>query len=195
MLRDSGLKKSLDGEDGARLLIVAQLLVLAALILGFQFIIRTSGGTLFLAAAVAPGLAILAIVIAAAVLMHRYRKGHTLFTVEIYQPGDIIFREGDAADCAYFIQSGEVEVSRQQDGREAVIATLKDGAYFGEMSLLSTDRRNATVRARSVTFLGLIGKENFLSMLTLVRSTQDDVQKTVRERSMGRAGGGGSSAG
>jgi Cyclic nucleotide-binding domain len=187
---DNVIKRNLDGTEGAKLIVLAQVLILIAFVLGLQFVVSTTGGTLFLAAAVAPGIATLAILLAATVLLFRYRKAHSLFSIEVYQPGDIIFKEGDLPDCAYFIRKGEVEVLQREDGRDAVVAVLKDGEYFGEMALLSTNRRNATVRARTTTYVGLVGKENFLTMLSLVRSTQADVQKTVQRRA--RAAGGSS---
>jgi hypothetical protein len=178
--------RTMDGAAGARLVIVAQLMVVAALLLGLQFVVRTTGGTLFLAASIAPVLAIGAAILVAGVLIYRYRKQHSLFAMEVFEPGEVIFSQGDLSDCAYFIQSGEVEVLHRENGRETILATLKDGEYFGEMALLSNAPRNATVRARSTTVVGLMGKENFLSMLSVIRSTHDEVRKTVEQRSADR---------
>ena len=183
------IRRTLDGEAGARLVVVAQLIVLVALSLNVAFIVHTTGGTLFLAAALAPALIGLAVLVAGGVLIYRLRKAHSLFQVEIYQAGEVIFKEGDPGECAYFIQSGEVEVLRRTDGRDKQVAVLKDGEYFGEMSLLSPNPRNATVKARSVTIVGIVGKDNFLSMMTLVRSAHSDVSNTVKQRAMGKAAG------
>ena len=95
-----------------RLLIVAQLLALTALGLGLNFLIRTSGGTLFLFASVAPLLVIIAIVLAG-VGIPTYNASHHLFDVETYSPGEVIIREGEPGVCAYFIQEGQVAVRRQ----------------------------------------------------------------------------------
>ena len=70
-----------------RLLIAAQLLALTALALGLNFLIRTTGGTLFLFASVAPVLVILAIVILAGVGIQRYNASHHLFEVESFFAG------------------------------------------------------------------------------------------------------------
>jgi len=191
-MKDHTLKRNLDGHEGSKLLVFAHLLALAAMGLILQFVLMTSGGTLFLAAAVAPALTGLGIIIMASVLIYRYRKAHSLFSFDNFEPGEIIFKEGDAPDCAYYIRKGEVEVLRHESGRDVVVATLKEGEYFGEMALLSTSRRNATVRARTKTTVGMVGKQNFLAMLSLVRSTQDDVQKTVQQRAMKQSAGGGS---
>src|SRR4051812_39980586 len=102
-MKDHTLKRNLDGHEGSRLVIIAQLLILVALGLGLQFVLWTTGGTLFLAAAVAPALATLAIILAAAVLIYRYRKAHSLFSFDDFEAGETIFKEGDTPDCAYFI--------------------------------------------------------------------------------------------
>src|ERR1700726_892495 len=93
-----------------RLLILAQLLALAALALGLNFLVQTSGGTLFLFASVAPLLVIMAIAILVGVGIHKYNASHHLFKVETYSPGEVIIREGEPGVCAYFIQEGQVEV-------------------------------------------------------------------------------------
>jgi len=49
--------------------------------------------------------------VVAAAISH-YRSIHRLFEIEEYEPDDIVFREGDLGECAYFIHSGEVEVIR-----------------------------------------------------------------------------------
>ena len=181
----------LDGSDGARLVIGAQILVLLALGMGLNFLLDPTGGTLFVAAAVAPGLVGIAVLLTAGVAIYRFRRAHSLFAIEVYQPGQIIFRKGEPGDCAYFIKKGEVEVL-QDDSGETVIATLPEGQYFGEMALLSDTVRNATVRARTVATLELVGKENFLALLNAMRSAREDIMTTAQKRSMKQAAGAGS---
>ncbi len=181
----------LEGAAGSRLLISAQVLVLIALLLGFQFLLRTTGGSLFLAASLAPALTAVGVIISGGLLLQRYTRRHSLFLKEEYEPGETVFRVGDTSDCAYFVLSGEADVIREDGGKETVIATLSVGEYFGEMALLSNEPRNATVRARTRLVAEVIGKENFLAMLRAVRSTREDVSKTVEQR-LGRTAGGSS---
>ena len=166
------------------LLIVAQFLVLLALAMGLQFIVNTTGGTLFLFASVAPLLVTIAIAIVAGVSIYRFRKRHSLFSIETYEPGQIIFREGESGDVAYFVQSGEVEVLEEEGGVEKPIGVLAEGEYFGEMALLSNAPRNATVRARRTAKLAVLGKGNFLTMLRVMPHVHGDIMKTVKERAM-----------
>ena len=167
--------------------IFAQLLVLVALGLGLQFVVWTTGGTLFLFSAVAPLLILVSIAIVVGLAIGRLRKRHSMFHYQVFQPGQVVFREGDPADCTYFIDRGEVEVSRMQNGCEEAVARLGVGDYFGEMSLLS-DRttRSATVRALAETGVAVVGRENFLRMVFTVGSFREDILNTAHSRAMGK---------
>jgi hypothetical protein len=165
-----------------RLLLAAQLLALAALLLALNFLIRTTGGTLFLFASVGPMLVILGIILLVAVGISKYNASHRLFEVETYSPGEVIVRQGDPGVCAYFIQAGQVEVVRSDEGQDKVIATLGNDEYFGEMALLSNDPRNATVRAIKETRVAALGKENFVRLLGVLPQTKESVLQTVQAR-------------
>ena len=170
-------------------LLAALVLTLAALAAGIQFVLETTGGTLFVFASVGPSLVVVATVILAAVLYRDFRRRHRLFDIESYRPGDVLFRQGEPGDAAYFIRSGQVEIVRETDGSESVLAQLGAGQYFGEAALLSNAPRNATVRASAATEVAVLGKENFLTMLSLLPTTHDDVLRTVSERAMSASGG------
>ncbi|SCU81450.1 LANO_0B03136g1_1 [Lachancea nothofagi CBS 11611] len=81
---------------------------------------------------------------------------------EIYQPGQIIIREGDSGDNFYFIEFGEAEVSKEGQG---IIAHLKQGDYFGEIALLNDLPRQATVKAIKKTKVATLGKSGFQRLL------------------------------
>ena len=76
--------------------------------------------------------------------------------VEKYADGEIIVREGEMGREMYVIQRGAVEVVKSMSGRNVVLATLERGSFFGEMSLLESLPRNATVRAKGDTQLLVI---------------------------------------
>jgi ATP-binding cassette subfamily B protein len=76
------------------------------------------------------------------------------FQSELIDHDQIVFEQGGIGDAFYVIARGVVEVLRtDESGSSHVVATLADGDFFGEMSLLSHDRRNATVQTRGVTTL------------------------------------------
>lgn len=82
---------------------------------------------------------------------------------KVYGDGDVIVRQGDAGDCMYVVQAGEVEVVAHRDGREVPLRVLGRGEVFGEMSLFDREVRSATVRAKGEARLLTIDKTTFLS--------------------------------
>ena len=170
------------------LVIIAQLLSLAVLVLGLQFVVNTTGGTLFLFSSMGPLLVFVSSAIVLGLGIALLRRKHSLFQAASFEPGQVVFRQGETGDCMYFIQSGTVEVVRSENGTESVVARLSLGQYFGEMALLDSQPRNATVRTVTASKLVLLGKQNFLAMLRVMPSTREDILKTVQERAMKQTG-------
>jgi hypothetical protein len=176
----SRIPESFRGTRG--LLVAAHLLALVTLGLGIQFLLSTTGGTLFLFSALAPVLVFVSIAIVAWIAFDRFRKRHSLFQFEKYMPGQMIIRQGEIGDCAYFIQSGEVEILQRDDGKDVPLNILGKGDYFGEVALLSAQKRSASARATAPTELAVLGRENFLTMLRTIPCTREDIMKTFQER-------------
>jgi len=70
-----------------------------------------------------------------------------------YAAGETIIREGDTSTEMFIIQEGKVAVTKRIGENEVFLATLQRGDFFGEMSLLESLPRNATVRALTQTRL------------------------------------------
>ena len=83
------------------------------------------------------------------------------FRNQHFEPGEIVFHQGDLGDNVYLIESGECEVLREDNGALRLLATLQTGDYFGEMAVLSDKTRNATIRAKSAMNILLIPKMDF----------------------------------
>jgi CRP/FNR family cyclic AMP-dependent transcriptional regulator len=64
-----------------------------------------------------------------------------------YKKDETIFKEGDIGEEMYIIKSGRVEVVRNVQGEEMVLATLEANSFFGEMALFGDKHRSATIRA------------------------------------------------
>ena len=64
----------------------------------------------------------------------------------VMRAGQILIREGDHGDAAFFIQSGIFEVCRQAGDKFFVLARLGENSIVGEMALIDNDPRSATVR-------------------------------------------------
>lgn len=88
-----------------------------------------------------------------------------------------IIREEEIGDCMYVILEGVVEVSIRGGGggREISIATLREGDFFGEQSLLpgGTGRRNASVRAFQPSKLFRIDKKHVLLNIDGIDESED----------------------
>lgn len=72
---------------------------------------------------------------------------------EIYVAGELIFREGDAGDCAYVIEKGMVEIFVADNEQKQQVVLVGPGEIFGEIALLDYQPRTATVRAVEKTVL------------------------------------------
>jgi CRP-like cAMP-binding protein len=82
--------------------------------------------------------------------------------VRRFAAGEFVFREGDAGDAAYVIRSGHVQVlAKGPDGQDVLVNFLREGAMFGEMSLLLDSRRTASVQAYTDTECHVIDRERF----------------------------------
>jgi CRP-like cAMP-binding protein len=65
-----------------------------------------------------------------------------------FEPGQVVFREGDASDTCYIVRSGRARAVREhQGGRTITLATFGPGDIFGELALFEDERRSATVEA------------------------------------------------
>jgi glucose-6-phosphate 1-dehydrogenase len=80
----------------------------------------------------------------------------------VFQAADLVIRKGEIGRELYLIACGEVEVL---DGSGNVAATLGEGDFFGEISLLTSAPRNATVRAKSYCDLFVLDKSEFTRVL------------------------------
>jgi CRP/FNR family transcriptional regulator, cyclic AMP receptor protein len=69
-------------------------------------------------------------------------------TVASPRNGDVIFSQGDPADAVFYIRTGKVKIAvTSEQGKEAVVAILGPGAFFGEGCLVGQQMRLATASA------------------------------------------------
>ncbi len=77
-----------------------------------------------------------------------------------------IYSQGDAADAVFYVQSGKVKLTVvSQQGKEAVIAILEHGAFFGESCLAGVTVRPATITAVEDASLVRIDKAAMIRLL------------------------------
>lgn len=97
---------------------------------------------------------------------------HVLRTEE-FKAGEAIIREGETGDRLYMISSGRVVIEKKVYNKEAItserIAVLQKGETFGEMELVDSQPRSATVRAQENTTCLSLSRDD------LRYATEDDI--------------------
>jgi CRP-like cAMP-binding protein len=86
-----------------------------------------------------------------------------------YQADESVFAQVDAADAVFYIQSGKVKLTVvSKRGKEAVVAILPEGSFFGEgclagqplrMATASTVERSTIIRVERLVMVGLLHRE------------------------------------
>ncbi|WP_413290158.1 cyclic nucleotide-binding domain-containing protein [Bdellovibrio sp. HCB337] len=99
--------------------------------------------------------------------------------VRICVPGERIFRKGDMGDAMYFVHKGDIQIV-DDDGN--AIATLGEGAFFGEMALLSSSHRTRTAKASNFCELYVLTKEHFEKACLTYPEFAEHIHEVVTQR-------------
>ncbi|XP_064624466.1 potassium/sodium hyperpolarization-activated cyclic nucleotide-gated channel 3-like [Lineus longissimus] len=94
---------------------------------------------------------------------------------KVFQPGDIIIKEGTIGTKMYFIQEGIVDIITKEGD---VATSLSDGSYFGEICLLTNAKRVASVKAETYCNMFSLAAEHFNAVLKhypVMRRTMETV--------------------
>ena len=124
-----------------------------------------------------------------------------------FNRGETIVRQGEVGETFYLIHAGSVEVVRRFDpkkdqspagnalvegnkdqvmiiARNRKLATLGRGNYFGELALLTGEKRNATVRAITPVEVLCLSRKEFNKLLRENFDEHGEVRNTIRHLSM-----------
>lgn len=83
-----------------------------------------------------------------------------------YRKGETVFTQGDPADAVYYIQRGKVKVAVvSEQGKEAVVAMLGKGEFFGEACLAGQTKRLSTVEALSDAVISRLDRAAILRVI------------------------------
>ena len=76
-----------------------------------------------------------------------------------FEPGQLVFREGDDSDTCYIVRDGQARAIRSHsDGRTITLATFGPGDIFGELAMFEDERRSATIEAiEPIAVVGVLG--------------------------------------
>jgi CRP-like cAMP-binding protein len=83
-----------------------------------------------------------------------------------YHAGQVVFSQGDQADAIFYIREGKLKLTVvSSQGKEAVIAILTPGAFFGEGCLAGQIKRMATATAMTGCILARLEKSEMVRVL------------------------------
>src|SRR6476620_7079170 len=92
--------------------------------------------------------------------------------------GITLFKKGDSGNCMYFIYSGDVSI---HDG-EHQLATLSDNEIFGELSLLDSETRSASVTTLTDCVFLKIEQEAFYDVVAVNTDILKGIMRTLCRR-------------
>ncbi|KAI9338801.1 cyclic nucleotide-binding-like protein [Obelidium mucronatum] len=107
-----------------------------------------------------------------------YSRIASVLHVRYYIPGDCVTKQGESGTEMFFVLSGKLDVLI--DGNRQV--SLYDGAYFGEVALITRALRTATVQARMPSVLYRLTYQDFHSVISEFPDMQIRISELVTER-------------
>lgn len=112
-------------------------------------------------------------------------------SLHVYNPGEVIIREGEPGRSVYLVLHGRVRAfTRDHKGREVDLATLSSGEFFGEISFLTGKPRSNHVAALeasvvvelSYTAMARVVRQDSQVRKTLVEYYQNRLKSTLKRR-------------
>ncbi len=91
----------------------------------------------------------------------------SLWRIKTLKTGEVLFRKGEPGSSMYVIEEGEVEILLPVDPpvNEVQLSILKEGEFFGELSLFADTPRTATTRALADTRLVEMQRGDFITFV------------------------------
>lgn len=104
------------------------------------------------------------------------------FTAHDVAPGVVVLREGEPGRGLFVLLAGEVDVSKVDGQEKVLLASLKPGDVFGEISLLHDQPANATVTAARQSTVLFLPREVFLRLVQAFPEIRDYVSQLSDDR-------------
>lgn len=102
-------------------------------------------------------------------------------TIQSYLVGDTIIKVGDKSQDMFIILEGEVDVLNIQGKK--VLATLREGAHFGEANIiLKNEMRTATIIATKISKIGILTKKNLEILFEAYPAWYEMLENIVKSR-------------
>ena len=103
-------------------------------------------------------------------------------TIRLFSPGEFIVRQGDVSAELFIILRGEVAVVLEADKVHKEVTRLSTGKFFGEMALVTGEKRRASVRAASECELLVIDHEAFKRVLEESPAIAEQLSQVLADR-------------
>ena len=100
-----------------------------------------------------------------------------------FAPGDTLVQEGDPGDWFFIVQKGKVKTNQKKwliGNKE--IATLGSKDFFGEIALLSSGKRSATLTAVENTVCFSMYKSQFAELVEKCPNFREEMERLVAQR-------------
>ncbi|KAI9338800.1 hypothetical protein BDR26DRAFT_862788 [Obelidium mucronatum] len=107
-----------------------------------------------------------------------YSRIASVLHVRYFIPGDCVTKQGESGTDMFFILSGKVDVLIDGDRK----VSLYDGAYFGEVALITKTLRTATVQARMPSVLYRLTYQDFHGVINEFPDMQMRISELALER-------------
>ena len=99
-----------------------------------------------------------------------------------YDPGKVLFRQGDRGDAAYLIIDGEADILIDTPSGPLTVATLGANDIVGEMAILGDVPRTATVQAKGRLVALRIAKDPFMRMVREFPNMAVSIMRELAQR-------------
>lgn len=107
----------------------------------------------------------------------------TSFTLKSFEEGSNVVTEGEEGNAFYIIKKGKAEVATGEGGNEEIkLADLKEGDFFGEVSLLTGKKRTATVRASTPLEVMELSKVNLKKCIEKYPQIEETLKGYMKAR-------------
>lgn len=105
----------------------------------------------------------------------------------VFAPEETVIRAGDAGSSMFVVHSGRVSVQVNDNGRLRTVATLSEGAFFGEMALFTGEPRTANIVAVEETEVLEIGHDAMKQVFDANPDLVESLSYIIAERRQGLA--------
>lgn len=104
------------------------------------------------------------------------------FRLKSFKERDVVIREGDEGDSLFLVKSGKVEIFTSEGEKNVPLATLEEGDFFGEVSLITGKPRTATVKAMTQLELMELSRNDLMRCIEKHPKVEEILKRYLKVR-------------